>query len=34
MIGVTEDWAKDSEGGAVVEKGTQSDGRGLDRWEV
>ena len=34
MVGVTEDWAENGEGGSVVENRAESDGRGLDWWEV
>ena len=34
VIGVTEDWAEDSERGGVVEDRAEGDGRWLDGWEV
>lgn len=34
MIGVTENWAENSEGGCVVEDGAEGNGGGLDWWEV
>ena len=34
VVGVTEDWAKNGEGGSVVENRAESDGRGLNWWEV
>jgi hypothetical protein len=34
VVGVTEDWAEDGEGGSVVENGAEGDSRWLDWWEV
>ena len=34
VIGVTENWAENSEGGCVVEDGAEGNGGGLDWWEV
>jgi len=34
VVGITEDWAEDSEGSGVVEDRAESNGRWLNGWEV